>query len=282
MSIDYQPSETLVRDEDPDRFLSTLFAPQDRRSHLNALYAFNIETAKVRERVSQPLPGEIRLQWWRDTIAGAPDGAGEAGQGNPLAAALIDTIRRFHLPPDSFDRFVEARIFDLYDDPMPDRHAFESYAGETAASLIMLAAMVLDRQAAPQAAEAAGHGGVAQVAAGVLRLLPLHRSRGQIFIPADILEAAGCQPEALLGGDPVAGERAVAAMAAFGREHHRRFIDAFGGLPRSLRPAFLPVLMTGRYLDRIEADGGTVLTRPSAGGGPFVRLWTYWRAMRRS
>ncbi|SKA10740.1 phytoene/squalene synthase family protein [Consotaella salsifontis] len=279
MTADFQPSTDLVRDEDPDRALSTLFAIVEKRDSLNALYAFNIETGRVRDRVSQPLPGEIRLQWWRDTVVGAAGEAGEGGAGNPYAEALVETIKRHDLPLDAFDRFLEARIFDLYDDPMPERSAFEAYAGETASALIMLAVMVLDRDEAAKSAEAAGHAGVAQLTAGVLQLLPLHRSRGQIFIPGDILDAAGCSPQALLAGEAEPTARAVAAMTAFGREHLAKAKSAFASLPRSIRPAFLAPMLSGLILDRISRHGLPGDGRVEA--GTFRRLWEYWTAMRR-
>ena len=72
----------LVRAADRDRYLAALYAPEDKRADLLALYAFNAEISGVRDRVSQALPGEIRLQWWRDVIA-ANDAS--AGAGNPAA-----------------------------------------------------------------------------------------------------------------------------------------------------------------------------------------------------
>jgi DNA-binding GntR family transcriptional regulator len=58
--------EELVREGDKDRFLATLFAPQKYRRALYALYAFNLEMARVRELAREPMPGELRLQWWRE------------------------------------------------------------------------------------------------------------------------------------------------------------------------------------------------------------------------
>ena len=60
--------ERLVRENDKDRFLATLFVPATHRPALNSLYAFEIEVAQVAARVKEPLAGEIRLQWWRDAI----------------------------------------------------------------------------------------------------------------------------------------------------------------------------------------------------------------------
>ena len=78
-----------VRTYDRDRFLCSLFAPSDERAALSALYAFNIEVASVRERVSQPLLGAMRLQWWRDAIDAVFEGRLPShAVAAPLAAAV--------------------------------------------------------------------------------------------------------------------------------------------------------------------------------------------------
>src|ERR1700752_4314564 len=68
------PVAALVRRHDRDRFQTVLFAPAARREALFALYAFNYEIARVRERVTEPTLGRIRLEWWRETIAAAFEG----------------------------------------------------------------------------------------------------------------------------------------------------------------------------------------------------------------
>ncbi len=60
-----------VRERDPDRYFSALFAPAGQRRFLFALYAFNRELAHVGETVREPMLGEIRLAWWRETLDGA-------------------------------------------------------------------------------------------------------------------------------------------------------------------------------------------------------------------
>jgi phytoene synthase len=85
----------LVRESDPDRYYAALFAPATERPHLLALYAFSGEIARVRETISGPMPGEIRLQWWRDALAGEARGS---VADHPVAAAILDTVERYHLP----------------------------------------------------------------------------------------------------------------------------------------------------------------------------------------
>ena len=127
----------LVRKLDHDRYLSTLFAPAPKRHHLLSLYAFNIEIARIREIVSEPALGEMRLQWWRDTIAALYEG--NPGD-HPVSQGLADAIKAGDLPQSAFQNLIDARVFDLYDDPMPTLNDLEGYLGETSSVLIILAA----------------------------------------------------------------------------------------------------------------------------------------------
>lgn len=236
---------SVVRAADPDRYLSVLYTSPEKRESLFVLYAFNVEIAGIRDRISEPLPGAVRLQFWRDTLT-----AGTA-EGGPLAAGLLAAIEAHHLPVQSFIDYLDAREFDLYDDPMPSRNDLEGYCGETASALIQLASLILDPDAAASSATLAGHAGCAQAMTGLLRLLPIHRARGQCYVPADILSAVGTTREELIDGAGEGPRRAVAAMAALAREHLERFVADAPALPASLRPAYLPVTLTRAYLERL-------------------------------
>jgi 15-cis-phytoene synthase len=264
-----------VRAGDRDRYLSVLYAPEDRRPALFALYAFNVEIAAIRDRIREPLPGEIRLQWWRDAIAR------DDSQGHPLAEELLLVVRRYELPRKAFDDYLEARIFDLYDDPMPGRAELEGYCGETASALIQLASLILDHDAATATADAAGHAGCAQAITGLIRLIPLHRQRGQCFVPKDVLTAAGTTPEAFIGGsDLPAARRAVKAMIALAREHLSKFEGHAGSIPQALRPAFLPLAPIRAHIDGMDRPGFDPLVRSAHISG-FTRHWLMFRRASR-
>lgn len=265
-----------VREADPDRYVSTLYAPEAKRPALFALYAFNAEVAGIRDRVREALPGEIRVQWWREVVA-----AERSADGHPIAEALLETIAAHGLPRKAFDDYLEARLFDLYDDPMPSRTDLEGYCGETASAVIQLAALVLDASQAPKFADLAGHAGCAQAIAGLLRLLPLHRARGQCYLPRDVLAASGTTPEGFLAGDdPAAKERALQAMLALAHDHLNAFRQGARNLPEVLRPAFLPVAPVPGYLDRLAKQGiGAFRETPSI--SPLRRHWTLFRAATR-
>lgn len=264
------------RAADPDRYLSALYAPEAARPSLFALYAFNAEIAGLRDRIRDPLPGEVRLQWWHDVLASADP---TSGAGQPVASELGKAILRHRLPRAAFDNYLEARIFDLYNDPMPSRTDLEGYCGETAGAIIQVAAMVLDPAEAPVHAATAGHAACAQAITGLLLLLPLHRARGQCYVPRDILAAAGTTPEAILqGGGGPAAVRVVEAMVALAREHLAAFERSAASLPASLLPAFLPLALTGARLDRIARSPSATLQV----GGDIPAWRRQWMIFRRA
>ena len=84
---------TAARAFERDRYLAALLSPRGVREDLLALAAFAGELARIPAFVSEPMVGEIRLQWWRDAIrAGLKDGSGEGG-GHPIS--IRRSIRSF-------------------------------------------------------------------------------------------------------------------------------------------------------------------------------------------
>lgn len=269
----------FLRDQDRDRWLSTLFAPAPARTALQSLYAFNAEIARVRELVSDPLPGEMRYQWWRDVLAG--HGRGEVAS-HPVAAALLETIARYRLPLSAFDHLIEARTFDLYDDPMPSVGDLEGYCGETSSSLIRLATMVLADGRDPGGADAAGHAGVAYAVTGLLRALPWHASQGLVMLPSDRMAAHGVERDDVLRGRDTPSLRALLAeMRDLARQHLAQTRARIGEVSPAVAPAFLPVSLVEPYLGRMERSDyhpfHTAIDLP--GWRKVGRLWLAgWKA----
>ncbi|WP_275782359.1 phytoene/squalene synthase family protein [Pararhizobium gei] len=273
----YDFSLAALRASDRDRYLACLLAPPDKRGPLAALYAFYAEIARVRDAVREPLPGEIRLQWWRDLLD-QPDGKG--GEGNPLAQALLVCIKDHKLPAAVLQDMIDARIFDLYDDPMEDRSSLEGYAGETASALIQLASLILDPGQAQQSAMAAGHAGVAHTIAGLLMLLPLHRDRGQLYLPLDLLAATGLDRDSFLAGENDAAiTRAIGAFAGLGRDHLSKARLAATHVSRLNRFAYLGLSIAEPVFERAERAGSKLLAR-SIVPPQWRRQWWMWKAAR--
>lgn len=226
----------FLKSHDRDRYLASLVLPEDKRGDIQTLYAFNADIAAIPTRVSEPAPGEIRLQWWHDTLSGTQHG--EVNQ-NPIAAEFLEVLKRYNLPNGPLLRLIAARRFDLYQDPMPDMATFEGYAGETSAVLYQYAAMILADGEEPLSGDAAGHLGVAHALIGHMRAFGYNAARGRIFLPLSVFTANGITDQQIL-----AGENSTAISTACGqlRESARTHLfaarQAISQLPKTMRPAF--------------------------------------------
>ena len=265
----------LVRSHDFARYAATLFVPAIPRRALLALYAFNAEISRVREQVSQPLPGEMRLQWWTDML----EGAGHGGiEGNPVAAELMLAIRDFRLPVEPLSRLIDEHQFDLYNDPMPSMAALEGYVTETSSALLSLAAQIAAR---PSEAidHLARHAGLAQGIAQVIAALPLDAARRQLFVPLQLLESHGSGMEEVFAGKQTVRTRAaIDQLTGEAQAHLTTAFDLLAGVPREVRPVFLPLALVRRDLKRLmRADTDPFAPQATS---RLRTLWTLWRASR--
>ena len=261
----------LVRAADRDRYLAALFAPAECRGALYALYAFDREVARVREVAREPLPGEVRLQWWTDVLRGERSGEASA---NPVAHALLATIERHRLAAGRLIDLVEARRFDLYAEPMRAIVDLETYARKTSSVVFALAAQILAGTEAEAVAEPAG---IAYGIAGLTRAFPAHAARRQLYVPLELLDRHGQRISDLFAGRSSAGlNSALAEMRNLARNHLLAVRDGMAALPAAALPAFLPLAVVRPALDRMERSDAFA---PGA-VSPWRRQWLIWRAAR--
>jgi len=265
----------LVRSHDFERYAATLFVDADKRRALLALYAFNAEISRVREQVSQPLPGEIRLQWWTDMLAGAGHGGVE---GNPVAAELLRAIRMHGLPVEPLSRLIDERQFDLYNDPMPSMAALEAYVHDTSSALFALGARVMGRQS-EETDHLARHAGLAQGLFRVIAALPVDAARRQLFVPLQLLESHGCGIEDVFAAKETPQLRAALdQLLSEARAHLNTALELLASAPAELRPLFLPLALLRRDLKRMSrADSDPFTPRVTS---RLRTLWTLWRAAK--
>ncbi|HXC54385.1 MAG TPA: squalene/phytoene synthase family protein [Rhizomicrobium sp.] len=235
--------EELVRRADPDRYFSALFAPADKRPLLLALYAFNVEIARVAGTVREPMMGEIRLEWWRETLAGARQGM---PRNHDVARALTGLLAAVDLPTPLLEAMIAARAFDTSAATFADRAAVEAYCDATSGNLMRLASRILGGEADATARAA----GIAYALAGILRSLAHHASRHKLYLPLDLLAPLHLSPQDVFHDtDRGKSKAAVNQMALWAREH----LTAARALrlPRALLPAFLPAALVPLYLRRV-------------------------------
>ena len=260
---------TIARAGDPDRALSALFAPRDARAGLFALYAFNVELARIAEQTSEPDLGAIKLQWWRDAVAKATSGE---VTGHPVADAFGDAMRRHALPPERVAALIDARLFDIAEKIMPNLPSLEAYLRDTAGNLFALAAAILGaRDGAIEPASNAT--GVAYGLTGLMRALPVHAASGRVYLPADTLRRHGTAPEHVLAGETSQGLRdALAELRTAARGAHQEAAGHIAKLAATARTAFLPLSLVDPYLTALDKSGRDPL-REIAEINPLYRLW---------
>ena len=265
----------LVRTHDFTRYASTLFVPVPERRALLALYAFNVEICRVHTQVSQPLPGEMRLQWWRDLLAGSGHGGGE---GNPIAAELLLAIRERRLPVERLSRLIEEHQFDLYNDPMPTMAALEGYINDTSSALFLLAAAVMGPPSG-DVEHLVRHAGLAQGIVQIVASLPLDASQRRLFVPQQVLAEHGCDPEDVFAGKETPKLReALDDVLSEARAYLSTATTLLASVTSDVRPAFLPLAQVRRDLALLSrADNNPFVVQPTS---RLSTLWALWRASR--
>ncbi len=264
----------LVRTRDFRTHAASLFVPPEARRAWIALAAFNAEVSYVRDHVSQPLPGEIRLQWWRDVLTGEGQGSRGEAEANPVAAELLRAIAHYDLPVETFVRLIDAHVFDVYDDPMPDMAALEAHCRDTSAAMYALRARVLGA-ALPDVARIADHAGIAEGLTDVMLALPRHAARRQLYLPGDLMSVHSVIAEEVFLQQSNASLKD--ALAHLRREAGSQLEQALAMLtsaPISARAAFLPLAVIGKILTRLESS--EPFAPPSL--SRLGTLWTTWRA----
>ena len=239
----------MVRRHDPDRFLTALFAPSDKRDALLTLYAFNHELARAREVTSEPHMALIRLQWWREVVEGTR-------RRHEVATPLSDAIAQGFLLPSDLLPIIDAREIEA--NPSIETLAdWRAYLLAGAGGLTVAAARLLGASDP----EALRPFGAAYGAAGVLRSIHVLAEQGRCLLPADVLVEHGLVPEAIAGGgnpEPVLDRLANEA---------RTFLQLARGVrvPKPAIAAALPAVLARRDLRRL-----TQATGPRSFGDKFA------------
>lgn len=253
-----------VRTHDPDRFLLGLFAPADRREALWTLYSFNHEVAKTREVVTETRLGLIRLQWWKDAVAGVFNG--QTPLKHQVVEPLADAIAKYNLPREPFETLMYAREFDLEDRLPSDLAGMAAYAEFTSLPLAKLALTVTgeDDKGAKEAA-------TAYALAGLLRAVPAHAAQRRCYLPENLLQGEGMDHYKLYDRKEVEKIKpAVKAVATFARD----LLDK----PAGKGQVALMQHMAGMYLKRLESAGYDVFSSAFHAQPPLMALRLWWHS----
>lgn len=247
-----------ARAHDFDRYLAALLAPASKRDDLLALAAALGEIARIPALVKEPMMGEVRLTWWRDELAKPADAA---PCGHPVADAMRGVIVRHRLPAALIEGLTDARVHDLYADPVRDTGELDAYLDATEGAGLRLASGILGVGAETDATmTAAGR------ALGLTRLLidlPRHQRRGRDPLPPipNVFDA----------------REKMRVFAGRARAELSTVRTACPALSRARKAALLPLALVEPYLRALEKPGHDAFALPTD-IPPLSRAWRLLRA----
>lgn len=265
-AIDYCADQ--VKRYDRDRYTICAGVSPEARRALHALYAFNLEVAKIREVVSEPMLGQIRLQWWREAIDGIYRGTPRA---HAVVTALADAVARHNPPRERFERLIDAREFDMEERQPETIKELTDYVDATAGELCCLALHML-QVFDGTLFEKARLAGAAWALRGLLYAIPFHAAQGRCYLPKALTDAHGVSLDRLYAGSADASLcRAVAEIASVAQQCVEAAAHDWPGLALHARPAFAGLSVVAadlRRLNKVRYDVFSV--RPTT---PFRRRW---------
>lgn len=260
--------EAVVREAarrtEPDRYLAALLAPRSASSDLIALAGFVGDLARISHTVSEPMMGELRLQWWRDALINLRNGM---ETGSPLADTVGAVMRSRALPEALFMSIVDARSQDLDAQEPLSSTAVDTYFDDTEGAAFQLAGHVLGVNEQPGVRELMAAAGQAYGRVRLLRVLPRTLATGRV--PAPLAGVA----EAFDDGDPALIVSMRDSIIRWLDEARRRARAA----PRAALPAILPLALVEPYLRALERQGPNSV-REMTDISPLMRVWQLWRA----
>lgn len=252
-SFDPAALEEQLARVDPDRAMAARFAPPAARARLIGLYAFNFEIARVRERVTEPAIGDMRLAWWREAVDEIYDPHRKV-RWHEAAMALQEAFGDRPPPRLWIDRLINTRGRDLDADPFGSLDELRDYAEASAATLMRAAVWMLapDLDLSSDAERAITHAGTAWGLAGILRAAPGLAAQGQSVLPLDLAELTGVDAAALHpGGDAREAKAILAPVIELARREHRFARETYRAIPAECAPACLYAALTPAYLARL-------------------------------
>ncbi|NKD76461.1 squalene/phytoene synthase family protein [Haematospirillum sp. H1815] len=275
----HQPFSQVVNDvkrHDPVRFLTTLFVPDRVRPALWALYAFNAELGRIRDVVTEQVLGQIRFQWWRDTLENLE--AGVVAK-SPIVQDLATLVQTYYVPVSLLCHMVDARSAEVESLPFETEHALEQYCdgyGGALAEAVCRIGGVHDEVVVSAARQV----GQAAVVARTLLGVPASLVAGHCPVPSGVLDALSLDPEQL--GDP----DAVVKLAPWSLDLCRMGRGMLGAArhtvsrpPRDILAVFLEAMAAERTFSVLERNGGN-LTDPDLHRPDNRALGMTWRVLR--
>ena len=130
---------TLVKKDEPERYFISLFGPKNIQASLWSIFAFDSELSRIKNVVSEPMIGKIRLQWWREALEKLE---GHKGRGHYILQALQTLLAQNAIQISDLMSLVDAREIEFEDTASCDMEKILKYADSTLGLLTELSARI--------------------------------------------------------------------------------------------------------------------------------------------
>mmetsp|Transcript_29328 Transcript_29328/g.113652 ORF Transcript_29328/g.113652 Transcript_29328/m.113652 type:complete len:294 (-) Transcript_29328:693-1574(-) len=238
----------LVREVDYDQFMLNLMQPQSIRLAHSAMRAFNVELGKAAIVSSKPQIGEMRLQWYKETVSEFQS-SDEAPQ-QPALQCLKQAMDEFKIHRSWMKRLVDGRIRELT--PPKTMEEMEEQVESVHSSLLYAHLQLLGVQST-EADHTASHLGKADGLTRAIFGAPFAASRGRSTIPAQVRRKHGLSDADATkppnGPDSPAANAyfEIASTAWVHLERARK-----GSVPKEALPAFINASVVEWRLERLR------------------------------
>jgi phytoene synthase len=257
--------------------------PKAARPHVAAIYAFARHADDLADEGDEPAAervAELEAWQWRlhEAVAGRVPEDGTIAQ--PIFTALADTIHRFNLEVELFEDLLSAFCQDVVVTRYERWVDLMDYCRRSANPIGRLVLRVCRYRDVVKDAQSDAVCTALQLT-NFWQDLAVDWSRGRLYVPRELLAAAGAEESALDQREwPPAWKRALEEAAVRTRTlflEGRPLVDSVNGrLRHELRATWLGGM---RILERLEAgDFNVFAKRPALGAGDAAVI--AWRSLR--
>jgi phytoene synthase len=255
------------------RYFSLLYAPENKREQLLALYVIDAEIRESAQSANHDV-AHTRLQWWRAEIDRLVNGSPQ----HPAMRVLNDSLGE----RTSFAKLHETIVaadMDLARMTYSNMGELRAYASRSGGAIQELAAAQL---VAPLPLDAAVRAIANRIGIGVrqsemLRDLRQDAYAGRVYLPQERLTRHNVTLEDMRGREVAAHLKA--ALREFKDAVSEELRSALASAPASLRPLAVLGALHRRLLDRIaKQDFNVAASRIDL--GPIEKPWVAWRTAR--
>ena len=255
----YEQCRQLHAEHGKTYYLASLLLPPEKRPYVWALYGFARYADEFVDSMTAPDPDAL-LRWGADFL----DTLGPNGRPaqDPIAQAMLHTMRRWNIPRQHVEAFLESMQMDITVTGYATYADLEHYMYGSAA-VIGLQMLPILEPLTPEAGARARALGEAFQMSNFIRDVGEDLKRGRVYLPQEDLDTFGVTREALARGvvTPLIRE-----LLAFEIERTRAlYAFAEPGVdmlhPTSRDCVRTALVLYGEILDAVERAGYQVLTR---------------------